>query len=487
MSLIGLDLNATRARGVFGPAGPGMGLSLLRLDGDQAELPLALSLEDARPRVGRPGVALARRRPHLACLDFLPHLGTGRVWSAGRRPIDADAALGLVLGQLARGLPPGGAAVACVPAYLGDEQLGLLASLSAHARLRLLGSAPAPLAAVLAAYGQDPGGWPAGPGAVLVVDADGHALTWSLVERASGRVRLRFCQAAAHLGRGQWLRGVLDGAAHRCVRQSRRDPRESGDAEQALYEQILAALAAGGPAAPMPLRLGGQGWDHLLTLAPEDLAAFVRPLLQQVLAELQGVQAAAEALGGLAGAVVTAAAAALPGLTAALESRLDAAGGAPPVEGGDYGDHLVAALHAPGPPRVLRPDALAAAAHDLAARVHRGEARPGHLEAVPLGPAVYPADPGPARLNFRGQDHVLSAAPFTLGRDPACDLVFESELYPHVSARHCEILYDRRAYMLCDRSRYGTLLNDRQVEQAALHPGDWIRLGPHGPVLRFLQ
>ena len=52
MSLIGLDLNASRARAVAGPRS--QALSLLCLDGDQVELPLALSLEEKHPLVGRP-------------------------------------------------------------------------------------------------------------------------------------------------------------------------------------------------------------------------------------------------------------------------------------------------------------------------------------------------------------------------------------------------------------------------------------------------
>ena len=65
-------------------------------------------------------------------------------------------------------------------------------------------------------------------------------------------------------------------------------------------------------------------------------------------------------------------------------------------------------------------------------------------------------------------------------------MVFESELYPSVSARHCEIALDRGAYLLRDRSRHGTLLNDHRVnQQAPLHSGDWVRLGPGGPVLAF--
>jgi pSer/pThr/pTyr-binding forkhead associated (FHA) protein len=56
-----------------------------------------------------------------------------------------------------------------------------------------------------------------------------------------------------------------------------------------------------------------------------------------------------------------------------------------------------------------------------------------------------------------------------------------------VSARHCEILCERRGFSLRDRSRNGTWINDRPVsQQAPLNPGDWIRLGPDGPLLRFL-
>jgi hypothetical protein len=138
------------------------------------------------------------------------------------------------------------------------------------------------------------------------------------------------------------------------------------------------------------------------------------------------------------------------------------------------------------PVAVLAADAVARSAQEVAVRLHYGELPPGHLDALPL-PAGPAAERGPARLNFRGQDHILSGPSFTLGRDPGCDLVFESELYPTVSARHCEIVFDRRAYTLFDRSRHGTLLNERPVSQsAALHSGDWIRLGPSGPVLRFL-
>jgi len=184
-------------------------------------------------------------------------------------------------------------------------------------------------------------------------------------------------------------------------------------------------------------------------------------------------------------------AAGLPGVAAALEARIQYRPrvATPLDDESDYGDLLVRAADQGEMVHVLGPDVLASTAHELAVRVHRGDFPPGHIDAVALpdGSAGTTPDNGPARLSFRGQDHLLASSSFTLGRDPSCDLVFESELYPHVSGRHCEIVFDRRAYVLLDRSRHGTLLNDRPVQQqAALHSGDWIRLGPRGPVLRFL-
>jgi hypothetical protein len=135
---------------------------------------------------------------------------------------------------------------------------------------------------------------------------------------------------------------------------------------------------------------------------------------------------------------------------------------------------------------VLGPDALARAAHELAACVSRGELPAGHRDVVPLR-AAPATDRGAARLHFRGQDHPLRGPSFTLGRDPACDLVLESELYPTVSGRHCEIVRERHGFVLCDRSRHGTLVNDCPVVRPTpLRSGDWIRLGPAGPLIHFL-
>ncbi|MFO0845762.1 MAG: FHA domain-containing protein [Gemmataceae bacterium] len=298
-------------------------------------------------------------------------------------------------------------------------------------------------------------------------------------------------QPATHLGRGAWLRRLLDAAANRCVRQSRRDPRDSGEAEQSLYEQLLAAIDQGVPRLAQ-LHVQGTGWFSHLVFHADELTAMVTPLLRQALADLDAILATTDAVAPLLAVVVTHAAAGLPGLVPLLQARVPpppAAAGAADEEA-DYGDSLLRAAEAgDSPVHVLPADTPACVAHELAVRVHRGDFPRGHLDVVsmPQAESPYVRDDGPPRLSFRGREHVLTDLAFTLGRDPTCDLVFESELYPHVSARHADIVFDRRAYLVRDRSRHGTLLNDRPVQQqAALHSGDWIRLGPRGPVLRFL-
>src|SRR5207253_9613136 len=78
MTLIGLDLNATRVRAVQGP--PQNVPMILPLNGNHDELPVAISLEERTLAVGAAGNVLRRQKSYLACLDFLGHLGTRKEW-----------------------------------------------------------------------------------------------------------------------------------------------------------------------------------------------------------------------------------------------------------------------------------------------------------------------------------------------------------------------------------------------------------------------
>jgi hypothetical protein len=342
----------------------------------------------------------------------------------------------------------------------------------------------APLAATLAAYAEQP--W---IGPALVLDADDHALTWAAVAVEFGQARTFAAQALPHLGLRAWKGRLLDAVADRCVYQSRRDPRDSASAEQSLYDQLDAALDACRRGQVAEFLVYMAQWGQNLLLRPDEVAAACAALVRQALAELRALRESLP-LGSPPGVVlVTDAAGRLPGLVAALEATSGAAEAArePESDCEDFGEGLLEdEVLERAPVSVLSPDAVARAACDLAARWQRGELARGPVEVAPLPPPL-PPDAGPARVQFRNQDYPLRGKVFLLGRHADCDLVFESELYPTVSARHCEIVYERRTYVLRDRGRHGTLVNERPVvHEIVLQAGDWIRLGPGGPLVRFL-
>jgi FHA domain len=478
--LIGLDLNAGRVRAVV--AAPGQVTELVPLAGE-AELPMAVSLEGRSPEVGRAGIALARRAPHLSCANFLPHLGDGRTWTVGRHRLDAGQAVALVLDRMRPACGHAQAVGLAVPAYLSREQVEAVSKLAERARLRVAGWVSAPLAVTLTAYAEQP--W-AGP--TLVLDIDEYALTWAAVAVEFGQARVLEVQSLPHLGMRVWKGRLLDAVADRCVRQSRRDPRDSAPAEQMLYDQLDGALDAcrRGQMAEVIVQMAQ--WGQNLILRPDELAAACAPLLRQTLAEMRALRDSLPP--DLKPTVlVTDAAGRLPGLIRALEEASGATEAAPERDADceDFGEGL---LDEHEPDRatvsVLSPDAAARAACDLAGRWQRGELTRGPVEVAPLPPPL-PVDAGPARLQYRNQDYPHRGRPFLMGRHAECDLVFDSDQYPTVSARHCEIVYERRTYVLRDRSRHGTLVNERPViQEMVLQAGDWIRLGPGGPLVRFL-
>src|SRR5437762_178242 len=285
--LVGLDLNANRARAVTGPAG--YAPTTLALDGAHAELPLALSLEKRTAEVGRAGLALCRRLPHLACLHFLAQVGEAKQWKVGRHKLDAAKALTHVFERIRPYLAGTQGLVLSVPGYLSRTQVALLATLAEKVRLPLLGTLPSPLALALAAYTQKR--W---TGLALVADVDDHGLTWSAVLGADERARVLSTHTFPHLSLRSVKERLLNLAADRCVRQSRRDPRESGAAEQMLYEELDNVLEAGRQGRMAELVVQADHWCQNLFFRPEELTACCNPLLRAALETVNICLAGAE-------------------------------------------------------------------------------------------------------------------------------------------------------------------------------------------------
>jgi hypothetical protein len=464
MTLVALDINATRLRALQGLS-PREGRPIL-FEANDVELPLALNLEGRSPQPGRTGLLLCRRAPHLACVDFLPHLGDQREWSGPRCRLDAARALGVVFDLVAARAGKHSAAAVGLPGYLLGEQRAMVRKAAEQSRMKFFGTVDSGLAAALTAHAQQ-----AWQGPALVADVDDHALTWSVVDVESGFASTVQSESHIPLGLNAWKEKLLDMIADICVHRSRRDPRDSAEAEQALFDQLDSILIAcrEGRQAEVVLK----SWSLQLAVNPSEVVASCRNLVERSLAAFQAAVEASSQRGPIRAIVLSATVARLPGLVAALEQESQTQF---PPDSDDVAAHV----------RILGPDAVAHAVLDLASHWQQGALRPGHLDAAPILEAQSPAL-GIARLNYRGRDYPFLTALFTIGRDPRCDLVFETAEYPSVSGQHCKIVSERGGFVLYDLSRHGTLINDRPVhEQKSLEPGDWIRLGPGGPLLRFL-
>src|SRR3954467_6448362 len=201
-AVVGLDLTAGRVRGVYGPVA-GATPRTLPLDAPHDDLPLAISLEQRTPTVGRPGASLIRRLPHLVCRDYLSDLGHAREWRGGRHKLDPVAAVGLLAQRLRLPLTGQHALAVAVPAYLTVPQVTLLTASLEHPKLPVLGTTTAPLALAAAGTGDR-------PGTSVVADADEHALTWSVLTTAGDRVRLLATLTQPATGTRAWLDRLLD-------------------------------------------------------------------------------------------------------------------------------------------------------------------------------------------------------------------------------------------------------------------------------------
>ena len=400
MNLVGLDLNASRARAVQGD-GPSSVRPLPRglpLEGDERELPLAVSLEERQPRVGRAGVSVCRRSPHLACLDFLPHLGADRLWEGGRHRLDAAAALALVCEHLRRQFGRAAGVTVALPAYFRAAQVAQLSETAKRARWRLLGSVRSPVAALLAVHHRLPR-----LSQAVVIDLDSYALTWSAVAVQNDGVRLLHVHPVPQLGRGAWLSRLLDGVALRCIRLSRRDPRKLAETEQMLFDQLAAVLDSPRGEAPVELVLQTPHWYQHLKFSLAELSSWCAPLIQRARLEMQRFLADIADGGAVDAVLLTAPAARLPGLAASVEEAIYPTDAEPPIEEGedDFGVSLIETNMLSRSIHILDDDAVARGAFDLALRQQCGDLPYGHLEGISLS-AGDAERSDPIRLPFRG-------------------------------------------------------------------------------------
>jgi hypothetical protein len=376
---VGLDVTASRVRAeaVGGKSRP------VVLDDPDAELLLFIAGDRRAPEVGRAGFALCRKTPHLVCSNFLAALGQTREWRIGRHVLIAEVALGVAFEKLRGPVTAETDAVAlALPVYLGPPQVTRVVVTAGRSKFPLKGTTVGALAlvadraaALLAGKPAAPEGadWvvplrPAagGPGAVVVIDADEFAVSAALVSVEADRVRLAGSAVWPRLAVKAWKDRLLDAVADRCVRLCRRDPRDSAEAEQTLYEQLDEALDRARAGQRISLCVRTAHWFQDVVQQPE---------------EFEGHCAALSRLAGDSVRDFT------NGIGLAEPPRAvwltDAAGRLP---------GLVRAVHANTPEgtavEVLPPNAVASATAALVPRWLAGDLPRAHLDStIPLAPA----------------------------------------------------------------------------------------------------
>jgi hypothetical protein len=269
-----------------------------------------------------------------------------------------------------------------LPVYLGPAQVTRLGVTAGRSKLALKGTAVAPLALVAhhapalfsgklaSVSGADwvvplrPTG---GPGAVVVIDADEFATTAAVVSVEADGVRLGGSAVWPRLGVKAWKDRLIDAVSDRCVRLCRRDPRDSADAEQMLFEQLDEALDRTRAGQRIGLTVQTAHWFQDISQQPEEFEAHCAALWRL----------AGDSVRDFTNGIGLAEPPRAVWLT-------DAAGRLP---------GLVRAIHANTPEgtavEVLPPNAVATAAAALAPRWLAGELPRAHLDsAIPLTPAA---------------------------------------------------------------------------------------------------
>jgi hypothetical protein len=372
---LGVDLNAGRARAAHGRAGRN---KLYPLDDPRPDLILGISLDKRTPEVGG-AAAIIRRLPHVVCTGYLPFLGQAQEWKANRHTLTADTATALALDQLRTACQSHDGVALALPTYLSLPQVGKLLVLADKAKLKVRGTATTPLALAAerathylhgpqeeAAETPRPGR-SFNPTTVLIVDADDHALTASVVRIAEEEVRSLGSATFPRLGIRLWRDRLLDSLADRCVRLCRRDPRDSAEAEQMLFDQIEEAIDRARTGQRVSLSVRATHWYQDLVVTPADLDAFCAPLWRSAAEELRHLVATLNEPEPPRAAWLTHDAGRLPGLAAALHQNM--------TERTNV--------------RVLHPEAAAGAVANLIDRWTAGNLPRTHLDtAIPLPPRV---------------------------------------------------------------------------------------------------
>jgi hypothetical protein len=344
----------------------------VRLEGERAELPLALFLEKRHVRLGQAGLTLCRQWPQQVCLDLLPTLGTTKIWKYGRHCLTPEQALALLVGQVREKLTGIKKVLLTVPAYLSDTQIELLRKILTEAGLKVLGLLRRSLSIGLASHWEHP--W---LNVGVLVDVDEHALSCTLLRPDPVDLHLVRQRSFPALGLRWWRERLLSAVADLCIRQHRRDPRAVAEADQLLFDQSDRLLDTLSQGQSMAVNVQVGPWVQQMNVSAATGAAECGTLAGKAAHAALAALTSTLRLASSGTVYVTPEAARLPGLAAAFYAQSNSQ-----------------------VPVVLLRSAAEEAALELAQRIDQGKLAPCDSQtlSVPLAPPH--TEDNPATLRF---------------------------------------------------------------------------------------
>ena len=333
---VGLDVSASRVVAVGWEQGSAFALPL-----DTAgptELAMMLRLDVKPVQAGAAAAGLVKKLPHAVCGNFLSSLGKPREWVGERSRFTPETALSAVYAALAKTLASeAGTLVLSLPAYLPRGQAQTAFDLAVNAGLPVAATVTAPLAVAARRAGWllgEPQARPAdrsvfsltarrdatNPAGVVIVDVDDFALSASYVSVEPAAVQFHGAAVVSRAAERLWRDRLLEAVSDRCIRRCRRDPRDSAEAEQGLWDQLIRGLDAARSGQPLTLNIRSEHWYQDLMVSPEDLDDWCLPLAQLSADAVRDVVEQANAPWPPRAVWLSDEAARLPGLAAALHN-----------------------------------------------------------------------------------------------------------------------------------------------------------------------
>jgi hypothetical protein len=354
---------------------------------------------------------------------------------------------------------PGDELAIAVPAYMNNENLGLLLGIAAELNIPIVAMTDAAVCATRRHYEH----------AVPVhVDLSLHSsqLTRLLQEEQVQVDRSEVIDdSGLVLLHENWVKTV----AEALVQQSRFDPLHTAETEQLMRVKMPGWLAIACSSPVVSVAIEYRGTTHTAEIESLEFVAAAAPVYQGIVSSLRALYRSEE----LPAIQLSDRAARMPGLADTLKTRV----------GGEV--------------FLLEPGATARGLikRCTSARTGGGLTLSRHLpwdqSPVTVESAVAGDNGGqPTHLLFGHNAFSLRGEPLVLGSQAADDerwLDLQQDM-SGVSRRHCVVSPENGQFIVTDHSRYGTFLNGHRIDgSAVLQTGDLIRIGTPGFELRLIS